>query len=199
MTQIQEKENISVTQTANLKTINGEKKTKGMVTLKTEIFNMERIIDIFVIENENFHYDFQIALNCIKKFKLMQNEDLNIIQCNNPEEEKLVNEDNEKNDNLNLTNINIPDALGDKNKKYGSLYTEVLKQETNYLNKREVNFNEHRNIDKFEISVNHLDVYQQTEIDELITKYKAVFAKDKCTFVLRIRHIRICLRIRHCT
>lgn len=80
---IQPKEITSNIQMVNLKTINGEKKTKGMVTLKIKIYNMERIMDVFVVDNENFKYDFLIGLDCIKDFKLLQNEELKIIQCNN--------------------------------------------------------------------------------------------------------------------
>ena len=59
-----------------------------MVTLKIKIYDIEKTMDIFVIDNENFHYDFLIGLDCIKDFKLIQDEKLNILQCNNPEEKK---------------------------------------------------------------------------------------------------------------
>lgn len=36
---------------ANLSTINGVKKTKGMITIKIKIFNIEKVTDVFVIEN----------------------------------------------------------------------------------------------------------------------------------------------------
>lgn len=147
---IQEKEKINEKQTAKLKTINGAKKTKGMVTLKIKIFNIERMMDVFVVDNENFHYDFLIGLDCIKQFKLMQNEEIEIQQCHNAEEEKSLN--------------------GDKRKKYVS---------SNNFNTCEVNFNEHINLDEFEISKNHLDNEQRMEIDKLIEKYNPVFAKDK--------------------
>jgi len=58
-------------QIVNFTTINGVKKTNGMVTLKIKIYNIEKTMDIFVIENENFNYDFLIGLDCIKKFKLI--------------------------------------------------------------------------------------------------------------------------------
>jgi len=48
-----------------------------------------------------------------------------------------------------------------------------------HTSKCEVNFNEHINTDGFEMIINHLDSYQQLEIDKLIDKYKSVFAKDK--------------------
>ena len=37
-------------QSANLLTINGVEKTKGMVTMKVKIFDIEKIVDIFVID-----------------------------------------------------------------------------------------------------------------------------------------------------
>jgi hypothetical protein len=51
---------------ANLKTINGVKKTIGMVTLKIKIFDIEKSINVFVIDGKNFDYDFLIGLDCIK-------------------------------------------------------------------------------------------------------------------------------------
>ena len=67
---------------ANLTTINGVKKTNGMVTIKTKIFEIEKQINIFVIDSENFKYDFLIGLDMIKKFKLIQNKKLEITQKN---------------------------------------------------------------------------------------------------------------------
>lgn len=66
----------------NLKTINGVKKTEGMVTLKIKIYDIEKCIDVFIMENENFKYDFLIDLDSINKFKLSQDKDLRIIQGN---------------------------------------------------------------------------------------------------------------------
>lgn len=149
---------------ANLRTINGDKKTKGMITLKIKIGNIEKNMDVFVIDKENFNYDFLIGLDCIKNFKLMQDEDLKIIQCKSTEI-----------DIKNITNVKIPDVLGDRNERQFYPCSKALE----YLNKCDVNFNEHINPDEFEIMVNHLDLHQQSEIDKLIEKYKSVFAKDK--------------------
>lgn len=170
---IQKKENKSDQHIVNLKTINGEKKTKGMVTLKIRILNIEKNMDVFVVDSENFNYDFLIGLDCIKHFKLMQNEDLQIVQCNNTGEiDKTSNEEDIKNNNSlkgDISNVKIPNVLGDINER----------QETEHVNKCQINFNEYINTDEFEISVNHLDLNQRSEIDKLIEKYKAVFAKDK--------------------
>lgn len=173
---IQKKEDTFNKQTANLKTINGEKKTKGMVKLKIKIYDIEREMNIFVIDNENFHYDFLIGLDCIKEFRLIQNEELKIIQCNKSHKEnKIQNGDSE----INSLNVKIPNILGEKNKQDMTLNSEAREQETNCLHQCEINFNEHINLSEFEISVNHLDICKQTEIDKLIEKYKPVFAKDK--------------------
>lgn len=65
---------------ANLVTINGVQKTSGLINVKIKIFDMEKNVDVYIIEGKNFKYDFLIGLDLIKNFKLMQNEDLEIIQ-----------------------------------------------------------------------------------------------------------------------
>ena len=134
----------------NLKTINGEKKTKGVVTLKIKIYNMEKCMDIFVVDKENFNHDFLIGLDCIKEFRLMQNEKLKIIQNNK---------------------VTISDELKQQNRENPTSKPPI--------DKCEINFNEHINTDGFETTVNHLNEHQKSEIDKLIDKYKSVFAKDK--------------------
>ncbi|CAG4958446.1 unnamed protein product [Colias eurytheme] len=143
-------------------------------------------MNVFVIDNENFHYDFLIGLDCIKKFRLLQDEKLNIIQRNfeKKNENNVQNKEDYKNegslmDIFNSMNDEIPDVLDDKNQQDVSLCSEVPKKNMNHKNKCEINFNEHINFSEFEISVNHLDLCKQTEIDKIIEKYKSVFAKDK--------------------
>jgi len=51
-----------------------------MVTLKAKIFNIEKKINVFVIDEKNFEYDFLIGLDCIKEFQLNQDENLRISQ-----------------------------------------------------------------------------------------------------------------------
>ena len=161
-------------ETVNLKTINGAKKTKGMITLKIKIYNIEKEMNVFVIDNENFNYEFLIGLDCIKEFKLIQNEDLKITQYHDPKEKEEKNE-----------NSNIPDLPVDIAEKFQNKGNENKTNETNpkyfdCTNKEyKVNFNEHINTDEFEIIINHLDSDKQSEIEKLIEKYKSVFAKDK--------------------
>lgn len=65
---------------ANLRTINGVSKTNGMVTIKAKIFDIEKETNVFVVDKNNFKYNFLIGLDMIKDFKLIQNEDLKITQ-----------------------------------------------------------------------------------------------------------------------
>lgn len=141
---------------ANLKTINGVKKSIGIIKLKLKIFELEKNMNVFVIDEENFDYDFLIGLDCIKSFQLIQDTNLDIAQIINKE--------------IKQNNENIPGFTGDttQNKQYFS---------NKY--KCKVNFNEHIEVTNFNISVNHLDFQQRSEIEELISKYKSLFAKDK--------------------
>lgn len=74
------REKFNNTKNVGLTTINGVKKTDGLVTLKIKIFEIEKDMDVFVVDKENFKYDFLIGLDCIKKFQLIQNEKLEITQ-----------------------------------------------------------------------------------------------------------------------
>lgn len=125
-------------QGTNLSTINGVKKTEGMITIKIKIFNIEKVMNVVVIDKENFQYDVLIGLDMIKEFKLIQDENLEISQKEN-----------------------------------GNI------KEKNIRNKYSINFNEHVDVSDFKISVNHLDYQKKTEIDRVIERYSAIFAKDR--------------------
>lgn len=76
-----------------MRTVNGVKKTDGLITIKIKIFDLEEDVDVYVVENNDF-VDFIIGLDMIKKFKLTQNEDLQIEQkniTNNEDKDKKVN------------------------------------------------------------------------------------------------------------
>lgn len=140
----------------NLVTINGVKKTSGSTNLKIKIFDIEENIDVYIIDEPNFRYDFLIGLDIIKKYKLVQNEDLTISQKqyllqNNirstGEKEEEINEDKSKDTRLKKVN--------------------------------EINFNEHIKEEDFKIKVDHLEENKRNEINKLIQQYKSVFAQDK--------------------
>lgn len=122
-------------QKSNLKTINGVYQTNGLIKIKAKILNMEDYINVFIINNENFKYDFLIALDCIKKFKLKQNENLEVEQENS--------------------------------------------ESTEMKNKYQINFNEHFEVNTFNVLTNHLNKNEESQIMDLIEQYKNIFAKDK--------------------
>lgn len=125
-------------QGTNVSTINGVKKTEGMITIKIKIFNIEKVMNVVVIDKENFQYDVLIGLDMIKEFKLSQDENLEISQ--------------KANGNIKGKNIR---------------------------NKYSINFNEHVDVSDFKISVNHLDYQKKTEIDRIIERHSAIFAKNR--------------------
>lgn len=50
------------------KTNNGIKQASGMVSIDVKIFNIEKNMSVFVINNTNYEYDFLIGLDCIRNF-----------------------------------------------------------------------------------------------------------------------------------
>lgn len=147
----------------SLLTINGVKKTKGMINIKIKIFETEKNVDVYIVDD--LEYEFLIGLNMIKQFKLIQNEDLRITQKTNKSVEEISAEEKKIK--------NIP-----TNKKINAELTDTKNKE-HTLEKYSINFNKHINKENFVMKVNHLNFQQKNEIDILIEKYKTVFAKDK--------------------
>lgn len=143
---------------ASLKTINGVRKTRGMVTMKVKIFDINKFVNVFVIDEENFDYDFLIGLDCIKNFNLMQNDLLEITQ------------------NVNTQQMENGEEIHKIQKQKINILEEVKKEK---IKEYKINFNEHLEVTNFDISVNHLDLREQAKIENLICQYKNLFAKDK--------------------
>lgn len=131
-----------------------------MTTLKIKIFELEKDVDVYIIDEKNFKYEFLIGLDIIKSFKLIQNEDLSITQ------KHCVNTENEKTEFF-FTNIRTNTVL-----------QEIQKNNSIWSNYK-INLNEHVNKQDFKLMIEHLNQYQKNKIDRLISKYKSVFAKDK--------------------
>jgi len=79
----------------NLKTINGVKKINGMIALNVKIFEVEKKINVFVIDEENFDYEFLIGLDCIKNFHLTQDKNLRISQKIPNKKQKIISQKTE--------------------------------------------------------------------------------------------------------
>ncbi|CAK1580865.1 unnamed protein product [Parnassius mnemosyne] len=166
-----------------LKTINGVKKASGIITLDVNIFNVERKMDVFVIDQENFDHDFLIGLDCIKKFYLIQNENLEISQ-KVPIQKKIIK--NSETNNVSKETItkrleidNISKEMKNKESENEIIRKEIKFENSQNDKKNLINFNEYFNKENFIIWINHLDIDKQAIIDDLITKNKSVFAKDK--------------------
>lgn len=136
----------------SLKTINGVKKANGIIKLNITIFNIEKEMDVFVIDSDNFDYNFLIGLDCIKEFSLIQNENLEVYQ-KAPLQRREVD-----------------------SKETNKSYTTILKE---IKSDNSINFNENFSEENFKIFINHLDFQKQAMINDLILNHKSVFAKDK--------------------
>lgn len=134
-----------------LKTVNGVTQTNGLITIKIKIFEKEEYIDVFIVERDDFE-DFLIGLDMIKKFKLIQNENLQIYQKNDTHVKQT--ETQTEKETLTL----------DESKESGEI---------------KVNFNEHVNENDFRMNLDHLDNIKQKKIEQLIAKYNTVFARNK--------------------
>lgn len=146
---------------ADLVTINGVKKTSGLTNLNIKIFELEENVDVYIIDEQNFKYDFLIGLDLIKTFKLIQNEDLKITQkqcLTNEHKNKMKEISTDKKTNTELKSI---------------------ENNNNSTKECEINFNEHVKEEDFEMQINNLNTHQKSEINTLISKYNSVFAKNK--------------------
>lgn len=81
-----------------LKSVNGVGPTKGLITIKIRIFDIEKEMDVYIVEEKNFQ-DFIIGLDMIKTFKLIQNEELQISQKKETDVKIKTNKMNNYNEN----------------------------------------------------------------------------------------------------
>lgn len=145
----EEKDNVNA---AYMRTVNGVKKTDGLITIKIRIFEIEEEMDVYIVENKEFD-DFIIGLDMIKKFKLIQNENLKIEQKKK-------------------TDIKEPQNNVEKNSRDN-------RNKDKKIETYSINFNEHIKVEDFRIKIDHLDDQKKTEIEKIIKEYRTVFAKDK--------------------
>lgn len=63
-----------------LRTISGKSFSQGRAFLKVKIGKISNFIEFYVVKNENFKYQMLIGLDAIMKFKLLQDENLDVLQ-----------------------------------------------------------------------------------------------------------------------
>ena len=73
---------VSNSERTNIKTINGVRKTNGMICVKMKIFEIEKRKNLIVINSKYFNHNILIGLDCIKEFNLCQDENLKTTQVN---------------------------------------------------------------------------------------------------------------------
>ena len=92
------------------KTISGVQKSHNKIKVLLKIHKIEKEIEAHVIKNDNFSYDILLRLDIIKKFRLLQDEHLNIFQRTNDEKLEMVTDEIENQEfpvNLKNNSINI--------------------------------------------------------------------------------------------
>lgn len=144
---------INTNEKYTFRTISGANKQQGIVFLKLKIFDTQKLVRFFVIDQKHFRYDILLGLDCIMAFRLCQDHTLKISQF----QESKQNENN------------------DTNKNFYTSTTNELKINPEF----EVNYNEQILVENFEINFNHLNKHQKEQIEKILNEYSSVFAKDR--------------------
>lgn len=133
--------------------------------MKIKILNIEKKIDVYIVDGKEFNYDFLIGLDMIKEFRLVQNENLEIIQ---------KTKKNSTNGELDIKNTSKEDL-------YSINFNEHIKEEEFRMNMNNLNTQQkseiNRLIDKYKSSFAK-DKYDigtvrdyEARIDLLVDKY----------------------------
>ena len=125
--------------------------TESRARLWLKIGQIEDFVDVQVVKTDDhrFAYDLLLGLDAITKFKLIQDEKLNIHQ-----------------------RVGEHEPLPITQRK-----TETGPEDIQ--NELTVNFNEYLNVDQFEANLQHLDANKKTAISELIGRFEDIFARNK--------------------
>ena len=128
--------------------------TESRARLWLKIGEIEDFVDVLVVKTDDckFAYDLLLGLDAITKFKLIQDEKLNIHQRINNHETKLIAERKKMN-------------------------AELAEREDN--DECAVNFNEYVNVQEFQANLDHLDAEKKAKVNDLIARYEDIFARNK--------------------
>jgi len=100
------------------KTLSGRNFTKSRATLPIKINNIEENIEVQIIKNSNFVYDLLLGLDAIKKFKLIQNENLEIHQRVNGNRIQKIQNTGRKKMDLNNEIVRSKDRMSNREDRF---------------------------------------------------------------------------------
>lgn len=112
--------NKNVSGDKNIETISGISKAEGKITLSVKIYNITKQFSFFIIKSDSFRDDVLLGLDCIKEFKLCQDENLKIWQKNN-ENIKQVKENSEASIKV-INSINSDNSWENLMTKYDTVF-----------------------------------------------------------------------------
>lgn len=136
-----------------------------MITIEIKIFEIKKKVDVFIIDEENFKYDFLIGLDMIKNFKLIQSENLIITQKNDNKIKKDITNNKIKNNQENYT-INFNEHI--KENDFQMNIDHLTKNQKSEINKLIDKYKSVFAKDKYDIGT--VKEYE-ARIDLLIDKY----------------------------
>lgn len=152
-----------------LKTISGVNFCKSRATLHLKIGEIEDKLNLIVVKNNEFNYDLLLGLDAIKKFRLIQDENLKIKQ-------KIDNRIIDIEDIIKKTetddHLNKEELIGVKN-----ITKEIIKELP--IIRKSLESYEHLNIENLKKTLEHLNIDKKKQIIELFDKYQVCFATDK--------------------
>ncbi len=163
-----------------LNTIDGEVKIIGTAIVEVKVFNITRRVAVFIINPKSCRHDFILGLDLIPTFRLNLNYELKLTQSNcennnNNNASKSSSDDSRENKNLSTDNNKKKNITSsDEHIKTRS----NCENNENNNNNNEVNFNEFIPIERFEAKIEHLDGDKKKILENLISEYSSVFAKD---------------------
>lgn len=139
------------------KTINGFNFCATLANLILKIGKITNNLNTYVIKNNQFSYDLLLGLDAIKFFKLIQNDNLKILQRVD------LNNIMKLEDIEDIEEINYEEQKEDKSE-----------------GKLETNFSEHTKVREFGVNLDHIeDDINKLQITDIIKKYIYIFSKNK--------------------
>lgn len=161
------------------KTINGLNFSSARADIILKIGNLTNTLNTYVVKQNEFSYDLLLGLDAIKKFKLNQDDNLNILQrCNKNKLVSLEEIEKENNDSLYFYKEEaLPDISEvDKNIKIAQEDEENDKLGMNF----KINYTNLLNNKELETYITHIeDKQKRMQILNLISDNRNVFALDK--------------------